>query len=253
MGVGSGNGQARKREEQEAMEAFETREAIRKANREVGETIEAANVRRVRASQERVFRGWRKFKKDDALHNSEAPSSKVGDDTETDDKVMLGKGDQRQVVHTSRHRFPHPYCSVRVGGIEYDVPIPNRAGWSSNAPPRKGLDYRPPPRMNGETAELSKLMREEKITPKEEVQRKKEGAHGGSYSPHDNSSRSCFEGSLAEEERKPNGRVPTWDKGERVQATSESGKRPVEARLKGGSMRAKEKHSLHLLHSLPAS
>ena len=77
--------------------------------------------------------------------------------------VMPNNRDQRKVVHTScRRRFPHPYCSVRVGGtcIDYQVPIPNRAGWSSNAPPRKSINWCPSPRMEGETAvwELSKLM-----------------------------------------------------------------------------------------------
>ena len=91
---------------------------------------------------------------------------------------MPGNRDQRKVVHTScRRRFPHPYCFVRVGGIDYQVPIPNRAGWSSNAPPRKGINWCPSPRMKGETAELSKLMqskREEKTTSKASVSQKKE-------------------------------------------------------------------------------
>ena len=107
----------------------------------------------------------------------------------------------RQVARGDGHRrrrFPHPHCSLRVGGRDYQVPIPNRIDWAPNAPLRKGLDCLPSPRMKGETAELSKLMqnqrentprmtgvtaelsklmqiqREEKITPKEEVQRKKE-------------------------------------------------------------------------------
>ena len=91
---------------------------------------------------------------------------------------MPSNRDQRKVVHTScRRRFPHPYCFVRVGGIDYQVPIPNRSGWSSNAPPRKGINWCPSPRMKGETAELSKLMqskREEKITSKASVSKKKE-------------------------------------------------------------------------------
>ena len=91
---------------------------------------------------------------------------------------MPSNRDQRKVVHTScRRRFPHPYCLVRVGGIDYQVPIPNRAGWSSNAPPRKGISLCPSPRMKGETAELSKLMqskREEKTTSKASVSQKKE-------------------------------------------------------------------------------
>ena len=91
---------------------------------------------------------------------------------------MPSNRDQRKVVHTScRRRFPHPYCFVRVGGIDYQVPIPNRAGWSSNAPPRKGINWCPSPRMKGETAELSKLMqskREEKTTSKASVSEKKE-------------------------------------------------------------------------------
>ena len=86
---------------------------------------------------------------------------------------MPSNRDQRKVVHTScRRRFPHPYCFVRVGGIDYQVPIPNRSGWSPNAPPRKGINWCPSPRMKGETAELSKLMqskREEKTTSKASV------------------------------------------------------------------------------------
>jgi len=64
-----------------------------------------------------------------------------------------------------------------VSGQDYEVPIPNRAGWSSNAPPRKGMNWCPSPRMKGETAELSKLMqnkREEKTTLKASVSSKKE-------------------------------------------------------------------------------
>ena len=82
-----------------------------------------------------------------------------------------------QAVHIRRRRFPHPYCSVRVGGRDYDVPIPNWSGWCPNAPPRKGVNWFPSPRMKGETAELSKLMqnkREEKTTPRKEVLTKKE-------------------------------------------------------------------------------
>ena len=91
---------------------------------------------------------------------------------------MPSNRDQRKVVHTScRRRFPHPYCFVRVGGIDYQVPIPNRVGWKANAPPRKGINWCPSPRMKGETAELSKLMqskREEKTTSKASVSQKKE-------------------------------------------------------------------------------
>ena len=71
---------------------------------------------------------------------------------------MPSNHDQRQAAHISRRRFPHPHCSVRVGGLDYEVPIPNRSGWTANAPPRKGFDWFPSPRMKGETAELSKLM-----------------------------------------------------------------------------------------------
>ena len=80
-------------------------------------------------------------------------------------------------VHIHRRRFPHPYCSVRVGGRDYEVPIPNRSSWTANAPPRKGVNWFPSPRMKGETAELSKLMqnkREEATTPRKEVFTKKE-------------------------------------------------------------------------------
>ena len=91
---------------------------------------------------------------------------------------MPSNRDQRKVVHTScRRRFPHPYCFVRVGGIDYQVPLPNRVGWTANAPPRKGINWCPSPRMKGETAELSKLMqskREEKTTSKVSVSQKKE-------------------------------------------------------------------------------
>ena len=89
---------------------------------------------------------------------------------------MPSNQDQRQAAHISRRRFPHPHCSVRVGGRDYQVPIiPNRAGWSPNAPPRKGMNWCPSPRMKGETAELSKLMqnkREEKTTSKASVSSK---------------------------------------------------------------------------------
>ena len=85
---------------------------------------------------------------------------------------------QRKAARTSAAaRFPHPHCSVRVGGRDYEVPIPNRSGWTANAPPRKGLDWCPSPRMKGETAELRKLMqnkREEKTTLKEKVSKTKE-------------------------------------------------------------------------------
>ena len=67
--------------------------------------------------------------------------------------------------------------SVRVRGRDYQVPIPNRAGWSPNAPPRKGMNWCPSPRMKGETAELSKLMqneREEKTTSMASVSKKRE-------------------------------------------------------------------------------
>ena len=80
---------------------------------------------------------------------------------------------------------------MRVGGRDYEVPIPNRASWTPNAPLRKDVDYFPSPRMKGankreennaslwmkgENAELSKLTqikREEKITLTEEVLTKK--------------------------------------------------------------------------------
>ena len=90
---------------------------------------------------------------------------------------MPSNHDQRWAVHISRRRFPHPYCSVRVGGRDYEVPIPNQSGWTANAPPRKGFNWFPSPRMKGETAELSKLMqnkREEKTTSKASVSQKRE-------------------------------------------------------------------------------
>ena len=94
---------------------------------------------------------------------------------------MTSNHDQRQAAHISRRRFPHPHRSVRVGGRDYEVPIPNRSGWTANVPPRKGFNWFPSPRMKGETAELSKLMqnkREEKSTPRKKVLKKERGKSG---------------------------------------------------------------------------
>ncbi len=95
---------------------------------------------------------------------------------------MPSNHDQRQAAHISRRRFPHPHSSVTVSGRDYEVPIPNRSGWKANAPPRKGFDWFPSPRMNGETVELSKLMqnkREEKSKPRKKVSKKERGNKSG--------------------------------------------------------------------------
>ena len=71
-----------------------------------------------------------------------------------------------QVAGKKRHRQSHPQTWI-VGrdGVQYQVPIPRKSGWTSNAPLRTGLNWSPLPRQEAET-EAMKKEREKKTKAK---------------------------------------------------------------------------------------
>ena len=62
-----------------------------------------------------------------------------------------------QVAGKKRHRQSHPQTWI-VGrdGVQYQVPIPRKSGWTSNAPLRTGLNWSPLPRQEAETEAMKK-------------------------------------------------------------------------------------------------